>query len=133
MASSLRPARRVFTSLPERHRFFDQVWNIVRTIPCGRVCTYGQIATVIERPAGVTVRHFKAARARWVGQAMAQCPSDVPWHRVVNAQGKISHRRTGDSHRTQHALLVNEGVIFEKGDRIRLEHYGWSPQPDQNT
>ncbi|MBE0556145.1 MAG: MGMT family protein [Proteobacteria bacterium] len=119
---------RGFTSVPKRHRFFDRVWETVRKIPRGSVTTYGFVASVIPRPDGVTLRHFKTAGARWVGQAMAQCPADVPWHRVINAQGKISRRRSGDGHRIQRMLLEEEGVAFEKGGRIDLHLFGWTPR-----
>src|SRR5437868_609314 len=60
--------------------FNERVWALVRSIPRGRVATYGQIAGLLDRPL--------AARA--VGGAMRECPTGVPWHRVVNATGKIS-------------------------------------------
>ncbi|MDO9349360.1 MAG: MGMT family protein [Anaerolineales bacterium] len=68
------------------------VWDIVRQIPAGKVATYGQIAALIPPPGGMPLPDYLAFEARWVGGAMAACPPDVPWQRVINAQGKISLR-----------------------------------------
>src|SRR5207302_375258 len=62
--------------------FREAVWQLVRRIPRGRVATYGQIAALLGRP--------RAARA--VGGALRGCPANLPWHRVVNAQGAVSFR-----------------------------------------
>ena len=60
---------------------YEAVWALVRTIPSGRVMTYGQVATLLGSPRG----------ARQVGFAMFYAGlTDVPWHRVVNARGEIS-------------------------------------------
>ena len=56
---------------------WEEVYEIVRLIPPGRVMNYGQIAGLCGRP----------LTPRAVGWAMHDCPPDVPWHRVVNAQG----------------------------------------------
>jgi methylated-DNA-protein-cysteine methyltransferase-like protein len=68
---------------------------------------------------------YEAWGARWVGGAMAACPDNVPWQRVVNAQGKISLRKGGGFLR-QRELLEEEGVKFDQKDRIDLDRYGWS-------
>jgi methylated-DNA-protein-cysteine methyltransferase-like protein len=52
---------------------------------------------------------------------MAACPNDVPWQRVINSQGKISHRAGGLK---QRELLEAEGVEFVK-DRVDLMKFGW--------
>jgi methylated-DNA-protein-cysteine methyltransferase-like protein len=69
--------------------------------------------------------------ARWVGSAMAQCPDDVPWQRVINSQGKISIRKNSDGHLLQKKMLEDEGIEFDKKDRIDLSRYGWNA--DQPT
>jgi methylated-DNA-protein-cysteine methyltransferase-like protein len=53
---------------------------------------------------------------------MAQCPDDVPWWRVINAQGKISERPGAAEQRQR---LEAEGVIFDEKDRIDLKRFGW--------
>ena len=99
------------------------VWKIARQIPRGKVATYGQIAALISIPEGASPEEYQAARARWAGQAMAECPSDVPWQRVINAQGMISPRRGAEE---QHRLLESEGVLFDSRARIDLARFAWS-------
>ena len=68
-----------------------------------------------------------AACITWVGSAMAACPEDTPWHRVINAQGKISLRGGGDS--AQRVRLEDEGVIFDERGRVNLKEYQWNGIP----
>ena len=63
--------------------------------------------------------------ARTVGWAMRACPDNVPWHRVVNAQGKIS-LRDSEGFPLQRALLRAEGVRLGKTGNIDLNKFGWS-------
>jgi methylated-DNA-protein-cysteine methyltransferase related protein len=96
--------------------FDGAVWALVRRIPEGYVVTYGQVATLVGR----------ARAARAVGGAMARCPNDVPWHRVVNSQGAISRRRRDSSMLTQRIRLEQEGVRLRRG-RVQLARYQWEP------
>jgi methylated-DNA-protein-cysteine methyltransferase-like protein len=114
-----------FSSPPDPVAFNAQVWNIVRQIPPGKVATYGQIAGFISPPGSMSAKDYKAFGARWVGGAMAGCPEGVPWHRVINAQGKISPRR-GGGYSQQRQLLEAEGVVFDSRERVSLAQYGWS-------
>lgn len=93
-----------------------QIWETVRSIPWGKVTTYGRIADL----AG-----FKRA-ARYVGHALKQLPSgsDIPWHRVVNAKGEIAFPKSSRSYQIQRKKLLDEGVLF-KGDKIDLQQHGW--------
>jgi methylated-DNA-protein-cysteine methyltransferase-like protein len=90
----------------------------VRLVPQGRIATYGQVAALAGRP--------RAARA--VGQALralgATAAKAVPWHRVVNAAGRISERGDGWA-ALQRELLALEGVRFRKG-RLDLARCGWA-------
>ena len=97
-----------------RYRRFYQV---VESIPEGRVATYGLVATLAGKP----------GRARLVGHALSTLEedSDVPWHRVVNSRGEISRRGLGDSEHFQRILLASEGVVFTEGGRISLKRYLW--------
>lgn len=117
-----------FTSPPFREAFNQLVWDIVSRIPRGRVITYGQIARLIPRPHLVTARYYNAASARWVGSAMASSPDGLPWHRVINTQGKISVRSKNDHDKKQRHLLETESVVFDNRDRIDLKLFGWSPK-----
>jgi methylated-DNA-protein-cysteine methyltransferase-like protein len=90
------------------------VYRLVRHVPRGSVVTYGQLAVMLGVP--------RAARA--VGGAMRRCPDDVPWHRVVNAEGGISRRRRMGSMLTQRIRLEQEGVPLRRG-RVILARYRW--------
>lgn len=98
---------------------YDRIYDIVRQIPPGTVATYGQVATLAQMP----------GRARLVGYALYRVDmqrSDVPWHRVVNARGTVSHspaRRGTDFH--QQALLEAEGVRFSDSGTLDLNRYQW--------
>jgi len=94
--------------------FDREVYALVRRIPPGRMATYGQVAALLGRP--------RAARA--VGGAMRRCPADVPWHRVVNAQGRISRRKRAASMVTQRLMLEREGVTMRRG-RVDLARHAW--------
>ena len=98
----------------DRSPLFSRVYGVVRRIPRGRVTSYGAIARSLGVPRG----------ARTIGWALSGCPDDVPWHRVVNAQGKISWRPTG-GYALQRALLRREGVRFSRAGRIDFEKFGW--------
>lgn len=116
-----------YTSPSNRMAYYSLVWETVRKIPSGKVATYGQIAALIPPPEGMSESGYAAWGPRWVGGAMAACPEDVPWQRVINAQGKISLRRGSQE---QRARLESEGVVFDEHDRVDLSRYGWSGQPN---
>jgi methylated-DNA-protein-cysteine methyltransferase-like protein len=111
-----------FTSPPNQQAYYEQVWDLVRQIPRGKVAAYGQIALMLPPPNGVEFEAYKAFGPRWVGGAMANCPDDVPWQRVINSQGKISDRPGAEK---QRQLLEQEGVEFDAKDRVDLKKYGW--------
>ncbi len=96
---------------------YDEIYTVVCMIPEGQVATYGQIARLANRPNG----------ARQVGYALAalQGEHEVPWHRVVNAQGKVSLRATPGYEDYQQILLEDEGVEFGIHKVISLERYQW--------
>ena len=60
---------------------------------------------------------------------MSACPEDVPWQRVINAQGKISLRK-GAGYLRQRQLLEDEGIVFDQKERVDLKRYSWSG-PDE--
>jgi methylated-DNA-protein-cysteine methyltransferase-like protein len=94
---------------------WQRIYRAVRTIPPGRVATYGQVADL----AGLD------GHARQVGYALHALTAgeDVPWHRVVNARGEVSERSSGDSHELQRLLLEAEGVEFDARGRIDLKKF----------
>jgi methylated-DNA-protein-cysteine methyltransferase-like protein len=111
-----------YTSPPNQGAYYTQVWDLVRQIPYGKVATYGQIALILPPPPGVEFETYKAFGPRWVGGAMAACPDDVPWQRVINSKGEISQRPGAEK---QKELLLQEGVVFNEKGRIDLKKYGW--------
>ena len=112
-----------FSSPPDLHEFNAQVWVVVRRIPEGQVCPYGAVARLLPPLPGISARDLEVFGARWVGGAMANCPDDVPWQRVINAKGEISQRPGAQR---QKELLLEEGVVFNEKGRIDLKKYGWS-------
>ncbi|HQV64511.1 MAG TPA: MGMT family protein, partial [Anaerolineales bacterium] len=58
-----------FASPPNSKTYYEQVWNIVRQIPAGKVAAYGQIAKMIPPPSGVELETYAAFAPRWVGGA----------------------------------------------------------------
>lgn len=100
-----------------REGFHQAVYRVVRRIPEGCVSTYGDVATVVGSP----------RVARHVGWALAALTDpSVPWHRVINAKGTISHR--GDTVRglTQRQRLEAEGVVFDARGRVDLRAVRWN-------
>lgn len=114
---------------PNKQLIHEQVWAFVRQIPSGKVATYGQVSKTLSKPEGVSKEDFQLSAARWVGLAMAACPNDVPWHRVVNSQGKISK---GTDPGKQKLLLEAEEILFSNG-KLSLAEFQWkeSGQDDE--
>lgn len=100
--------------------FFDRVYAVVRLVPKGKVATYGQIATLLENPRA----------ARTVGWALNGLPpklaGKVPWHRVINAEGRVSNAAHRDE---QMRRLRREGIRFDRNGYCDLRRYGWEPPP----
>jgi len=94
-----------------------RIWQVVAAIPEGKVTTYGAVA----QKAGMS------GAARRVGFALRELPSNtrIPWHRVVNAQGRISLPDGSVPHNTQKDRLASEGVPFRTNGTIDLLQYGW--------
>ncbi len=101
----------------KRGNHYEKIYAVARRIPKGRVATYGQVAILAGLP----------GHARQVGYALNALPdgSDVPWHRVINAQGGISARSQPDYETIQRGLLEEEGVEFNLLGRVSFARYGW--------
>lgn len=91
---------------------FDNVLNLVTTIPQGKVTTYGAIAKKLGIP-----------NPRVVGYALHsnKKPDIVPCHRVVNKQGKMAKGYAFGGKDIQKKLLQHEGVIFVDKETVDLE------------
>jgi methylated-DNA-protein-cysteine methyltransferase-like protein len=102
--------------------FYRRIWNTVAAIPLGRVASYGQVAELAGHARG----------ARLVSRALRAAPAslDLPWHRVVNAHGRISIPKNRSSHDEQIQRLEKESVQVS-GDRVDMSRYGWWPDLDE--
>lgn len=92
------------------------ILQAISQIPLGKVSTYGQIATISSQ----------IGKARYVGFILKNLPpeSSIPWHRVVNSQGKSSFPINSEKHTLQLQLLSDEDIKIEK-NRISLKKYLW--------
>ena len=93
-----------------------KIYQVLASIPFGRVASYGQIAELADIPYG----------ARIVGRTLANLPGQtrLPWHRIINHHGKIS--LLGEAGLLQKKLLEQEGILFANG-RIDLTRFRWCP------
>ena len=98
--------------------FHDRVKVVIKKIPKGRVATYGQIAACAGNPRAarqvVRVLHSSSQKDK------------LPWHRVINREGRIS-LKPNQGYEIQKALLLKEGITFDKNDRIDLGRFLWQP------
>jgi methylated-DNA-protein-cysteine methyltransferase-like protein len=94
---------------------YNIIWNMARRVPRGRVATYGQIAELCDME----------GHARLVGYAMHALPrgTDVPWHRILSATGRIS--LPGPAGKRQRMMLEAEGIVFSPAGKIDLKKYRW--------
>jgi methylated-DNA-protein-cysteine methyltransferase related protein len=104
--------------------FTAAVWALARRVPAGRATTYGTLAEAYYGVAGAAPRMTRGARG--VGQAMARCPGDVPWWRVVHADGRMKGSAGADE---QRARLAEEGVPLTADGRVDWARAGgpWAP------
>lgn len=116
--------------MPERQIYFSRIWSLVRKVPPGKVTTYGQLARLVDPPEEISEQDYRTYGARWVGQAMRECPAGVPWQRVINSQGKISLPGAGGVEQRQR--LEEEGVVFNASGKIDLKLFGWDG-PNENS
>ena len=101
----------------DRKQFYQELYDIVRVIPPGRIATYGQIASLAGRP----------LCSRMVGQALHRAPASslLPCHRVVNSQG-----RTAPEWPEQRILLENEGVAFRSNGHGDMRRSRGNPETE---
>jgi methylated-DNA-protein-cysteine methyltransferase-like protein len=100
--------------------FFENVFDVVRLIPEGRVTSYGHIAAYLG----------SKSAARMVGWAMNSshsAPQYVPAHRVVNRQGLLTGRHHFNPPESMEAALVAEGIQVKDDQIVDFEKYLWDP------
>lgn len=102
----------------EEKSFHDRVIAAIKAVPRGKIATYGQIATLAGRPRAarqvVRVLHSSSRKHK------------LPWHRIVNSEGRIS-LKPGEGYEEQKAHLIAEGIRFSGDDRIDLAEFLWVP------
>lgn len=95
--------------------FYERVYEAVKTIPRGRVASYGQIATVLGYP-------HMAREVGWALRANPQ-PGIIPCHRVVDKNGNPAKTFAFGGGNAQRAILESEGVIFDENGRVKSEYF----------
>jgi methylated-DNA-protein-cysteine methyltransferase-like protein len=109
--------------LSEKNKdFFDQVYEVVRLIPSGRVTSYGAIANYLGTKSG----------ARMVGWAMnaSHVLPDVPAHRVVNRNGLLTGKMHFEDLNEMQRLLENEGIAIKKDQVQDFKLLFWNPMTE---
>lgn len=104
-------------------KYRERVFKLVQRIPRGRVMTYGQVAAILGE--GYT--------PRTVGFVMHSAEGDLPWHRVINAQGACSTGGLLLPTNKQQLMLEREGVKFDERGRCDLQRYVWMPKVRAKT
>jgi methylated-DNA-protein-cysteine methyltransferase-like protein len=106
---------------------YASVYAFVRSIPSGKVVTYGQVAGTLEDV---------SLTARQVGAAMRAAPPDVPWQRVVGAGGSLPIAKLSPELKSrQRELLEQEGVVFLPGgnERVDMRKSQWMPPLEEQS
>lgn len=98
--------------------FYGRVVKFIKSIPLGRVATYGQIADYAGNP--------RAAREVAYILHSSSEKENLPWQRVINSKGHIS-MKPGRGYELQKQLLQDEGVVFDEEDRVDFERFLWQP------
>lgn len=106
-------------ALKTKPNFFEDVYEVVKLIPKGRVTSYGAIAGYLG----------SKGSSRMVGWAMNQAHGlpDVPAHRVVNRNGLLTGKQHFGSPTLMQELLEQEGIIIKKDQIINFESVIWFP------
>lgn len=103
--------------------FYEQVYEVVRKIPLGRVTSFGAIARYLG----------STGSARMVGWALnishTQLPH-VPAHRVVNRNGLLSGKVHFGAPSAMQELLENEGIPIVDNSVVNFDHYFWDPMKE---
>jgi len=108
--------------MAETRAFFERVYQVVQTVPEGRVTTYGAVAAAAGAPGS----------SRMVGWAMNKAFSYscfVPAHRVVNREGRLTGKHAFPGQKTMQEMLENEGIRIENDQVVDFGDHFWSPPP----
>ena len=103
--------------------YAEKVKKVIRAVPRARVATYGQVAALAGNP-------FAARQVVWVLHSCSETDR-LPWHRIVNAGGRISLKPNA-GYEQQKKMLEDEGLRFDRCGRIDFKRYLWEPFVSQN-
>lgn len=106
------------TESDKKYSFYEDVWEVARNIPKGRVTTYGAIAEYLGTKMS----------ARMVGWAMNGCPADVPAQRVVNRLGMLTGKHHFPPDHPMEAALEKEGIKVVDDKVQDFERLFWHPR-----
>ncbi len=110
------PSAETAAEMENPESFTDRVRAVIKQVPYGRVVSYGRVAVLSGSPRS-------ARQVAWILSRDSE-KFDLPWHRVINASGRISlPGRSGD---LQKALLEAEGIVFSPSGTVSLKKFGWS-------
>lgn len=98
--------------------FYERAVKFIKSIPTGKVATYGQIAHYAGNP--------RAAREVAYILHSSSEKEGLPWQRVINSKGRIS-MKPGRGYELQKQLLEDEGVVFDQEDRVDFDKFLWQP------
>ncbi|WP_304233720.1 MGMT family protein [Jiulongibacter sediminis] len=98
---------------------FEDIYDVVKLIPKGKVSSYGAIAEYLGSKGG----------ARLVGWAMNALHhrKDVPAHRVVNRKGVLTGKNAFETPSTMQQLLEKEGLTIKEDQIQNFEAHYWEP------
>lgn len=123
MKKSVQPLKQVLPSGKADHSFFEQVYAVVRSIPKGRVTSYGAIANFLGTK-------MSARMVGWAMNAAHTVHPKVPAHRVVNRMGLLSGKMHFGTPTLMQELLEKEGILIE-GDAVKnFDQVFWDPNVD---
>ncbi len=96
----------------------QRIWQTVKTIPAGKVASYGQIADLAGLP----------GRSRLVGKSLGNLPenAEVPWYRVLRSSGQLAFAKGSEQAQLQTGLLQQENVVV-LNNRVKLKEFQWQP------
>ncbi len=104
----------------KKHSFFEDVWDVARQVPKGRVTSYGAIANYLGT-------RMSARMVGWAMGASVRAKPKVPAHRVVNRNGMLSGKMHFDTPDAMQQRLEKEGIEVKKDKVTRFDELYWDP------
>jgi methylated-DNA-protein-cysteine methyltransferase-like protein len=115
-----KPASQHLKDLTNKHSFFEDVWDVARQIPKGRVTTYGAIARYLGTK-------MSARMVGWAMGASVTTKPKVPAHRVINRNGMLSGKMHFSTPDEMQKRLEKEGIEVKEDKVVRFTELFWDP------